>query len=381
MRLVRVLLSARDPGGAAQVRAVAPALRADPRAAVSVTASGPAFDILKAAGQNPERFVLPDGSVHQEAGVDPAPLLGAAQALLDRADPDALVVGISSLGVGVDEALLARAGGRPTFALQDYPGDANAIAGAYAGRYFVRDEAAARLTRARFGAEAVPVGSLRHQAYARLDVPALRASTRAQLGAGDHPVVGFFGQPPDIPGHEAAFGHLVEALAARRAKPLLVLREHPKSRDRRAAHLDALRAAGVRVHDATDAGAVERWLAACDVVTTCFSHCAMDSAFLSAHSPEPLGSVLFLLTTSGAREFMRAYTGMPLPDGVEQGLGLVAESSADVGRLLERALTRDEQRAFHAASLRLPRAARLDLIVETVVEAGRQRMARVGAPS
>jgi hypothetical protein len=82
-----------------------------------------------------------------------------------------------------------------------------------------------------------------------------------------------------------------------------------------------------------------------------------------------------------AREFMRAYTGMPLPDGVEQGLGLVAESPADVGRLLERALTRDEQRVFHTASLRLPRAARLDLIVETVVEAGRQRMARVGAPS
>jgi hypothetical protein len=211
---VRVLLSARDPGGAAQVRAVAPALRADPRAAVSVAASGPAFDILEAAGQTPERFVLPDGSVHLAAGDDPAPLLGMAQALLDRADPDALVVGISSLGVGVDEALLARAGGRPTFALQDYPGDANAIAGAYAGRYFVRDEAAARLTRARFGAEAVAVGSLRHQAYARLDVPALRASTRAQVGAGDHPVVGFFGQPPDIPGHEAAFAHLAEALAA-----------------------------------------------------------------------------------------------------------------------------------------------------------------------
>jgi len=381
VRPVRVLLSARDPGGAAQVRAVAPALRADPRAAVSVAASVPAFDILEAAGEKPERFALPDGSVHLAAGGDPAPLLGAAQALLDRVDPDALVVGISSLGVGVDEALLARAGGRPTFALQDYPGDANAIVGAYAGRYFVRDEAAARLTRARFGVEAVSVGSLRHQAYAHLDVPTLRASTRVQIGAGDLPVVGFFGQPPDVPGHEAAFGHLAEALAARPVKPLVVLREHPKSQNRRAAHLDALRAAGVRVHDATDAGAVEPWLAACDVVTTCFSHCVADFAFLSAHSPEPLGSVLFLLTTLEAREFMRAYTGMPLPDGVEQGLGLVAASPADVGRLLERAFAREERRAFHAASLRLPRAARLDLIVEAVVEAGRQRMARVGAPS
>lgn len=381
MRPVRVLLSARDPGGAVQVRAVAPTLRADPRAAVSVAASGPAFDILEAAGEKPERFALPDGSFHLAAGCDPAPLLGAAQALLDRVDPDALVVGISSFGVGVDEALLARAGGRPTFALQDYPGDANAIAGAYAGRYFVRDETAGRLTRARFGVEAVPVGSLRHQVYARLDVPALRDSTRAQVGAGERSVVGFFGQPADIPGHEAAFGHLVEALAARPVKPLVVLREHPKSKDRRAAHLDALRAAGVGVHDATDAGAVEPWLAACDVVTTCFSHCAMDFAFLSAKSPEPLGSVLFLLTTPEAREFMRAYAGMGLPDGVDQGLGLVAESPADVGSLLSRTLAPEERRAFHAASLRLPRAARLDLIVETVVEAGRQRMARAGAPS
>lgn len=369
MRPVRVLLSARDPGGAAQMRELAPALRADPRARVTVAASGAAYDILAEAGQAPVGFALPGGATHVPAGGDPAPLLEAAAALLARLEPDVLVVGISSLGVGLDEALLACAGGRPTFGLQDYPGDANAIGGAYAALYFVRDECAARLTGARFGVAALAVGSLRHAAYAGLDVLALRRRTRAALGAGDRAVIGFFGQPAEIPGHEAAFHDLVAPLAHRRPRPLVLLREHPKALHLRDAHLAALGAAGVPVHDASGAGAVEPWLCASDLVATCFSHSAMDYAFLNAVSPEPLGAALFLLTTPEARAFVRDFTGMDAPDGVALGLGRVAETAADVGPLLDRLFSAPGRQAYHEASRKLPRSADRARIVETVLGA------------
>ena len=339
MTRVRVLLSARDPGSAAMIQALLPALRDDPRTDVSVAASGAAFDALAAAGETVQRFALPDGATHIPAGSDREPLLRATCELLARLEPDVIVVGISSLGVGLDEGLLACAGRRPTFALQDYPGDANAIDGKFAGLYFVRDEPAARLTRARHGVAALAVGSVRHAAYAGLDVPRLRAQARARLCVVDRVVVGFFGQPAEIPGQEQGFRDLVSALARRATSTLVLLREHPKSPHLRTAHLSALEASGLAAHDVTGEQPIEPWLAACDIVATGFSHCAMDYAFLDAASPEPLGATLFLLTTPEARAFLRASSGDALPDGVARGLGVVAETAADVVRALDSLLT------------------------------------------
>ncbi|HSB40728.1 MAG TPA: hypothetical protein VLK28_02760 [Methylomirabilota bacterium] len=355
-------------------RAALPALRAAGDLEVTLVASGPALDALVAAGEPALPFALPDGSTHVPPAADPGALLEGAADLLARGAPDVLLVTISSLGVGLDEALLARAGGRPTFALQDYPGDANAIGGARAETYFVRDEAAARLTRQRWGVAAIPVGSLRHAWYATLDVLRLRAETRARIRAApSQAVVGFFAQPPEVPGHEAAFGDLLEALAGLPVKPLVLLREHPKHPRTAAARAAALRAEGLPVHDATGDGPAEGWLAACDVVTTCFSHCSMDYAFLAARSPEPLGSVLFLLTREETRRFMADYAGLRRPDGADVGLGRVAERPRDLPALLERALAPDERAAFHAASRRLPQQARFDVVVEAVRAAGQAR--------
>lgn len=379
MRRARVLLSARDPAAAAQLRVVIPALRASHRFALTVAASAPALEILKAAGEAPVPFALPDGSSFLPAQAEPAPMLAAAITLLQSLDPDALVVGISSLGTGIDEALLACAGDRPTFALQDYPGDANAIGSAYAGLYFVRDEPAARLTRERFGVTARPVGSLRHARYAALDVAALRAASRAALGVMDsRPVVGFFAQPAAIPGQSAAFERLVTGLAAQAPHALIVLREHPKSMEQAHAHLAALQRAGLDVRDASTADAAEPVLAACDVVTTCFSTTSMDYAFLSSRSETPLGAVLFLLTEPATREFMRA-GGVGTPDGVAAGLGLVAREPGEVSALLAVALGTEARRAYHEASRRLPARADIESIVRLVGEAAETRVLRTAA--
>lgn len=371
-RLLRVLVSARDPGSAAHLQHVIPALAADTRLCVTGTASGAAQAMLATTGIDLLPFALPDRSAVVPAGGDTTALLAAADALLARVQPDTILVGISSLGVGVDEALLARAGGRPTFALQDYPGDANAIDACYAALYFVRDEAAAALTRRRFGVATLPIGSPRHAAYARLDVAELRRRTRGRAGAAEgQPVLGFFGQPPEIPGHEAAFEHLVEALAGRQPAPLVVLREHPKAPETRTRHLAVLRAAGLPTHDATGIDAVEPWLAACDLVTTSFSQCTMDYAFLSAWSAAPLGAVLFVMTTPEIRRFLREYAGVDAPDGVAAGLGEVARTAADVRPLLDALLTPAAARAYHAAAARLPRRADVAAIVNRVVLAAR----------
>jgi hypothetical protein len=359
------------------MRAVLPALRASHRFTLRLVASEPALDILDAAGESPIAFALPDGSSHVAEGADPAPLLAAAAGLLRSIDPDVLLVGVSSLGLGVDEALLACAGDRPTFAFQDYPGDASALGAAYAGLYFVRDEAAARLTHARFGVATHPVGSLRHAGYRELDVPGLRAATRARLRVRDgRPVVGFFAQPAAIPGQAAAFEHLVAALTAVAPRALVVLREHPKSMEQARHHLSALRGAGLEAHDASLADSAEPWLAACDVVTTCFSHTSMDYAFLSAQCERPLGVVLFLLSSPETRDFMRGASVLA-PDGMEAGLGLSAGSAPEVTALLAAALGEDARRAYHAASLRLPARAKIEAIVRMVAEAAEARQQRV----
>ena len=223
------------------------------------------------------------------------------------------------------------------------------------------------------------MGSLRHAAYATLDVPALRAATRARLAVRDgRAVVGFFAQPAAIPGQRAAFEHLVAAVAEVAPDALVVLREHPKSPEEARPRLAVLRAAGLEAYDASLADDAEPWLAACDVVTTCFSHTSMDYAFLSAQCDRPLGAVVFLLSVPSTRSFMRE-AGVVAPDGVEAGLGLCADAPAEVTRLLRAALGEDARRAYHAASRRLPARANIEGIVRTVAEAAEARRLRVSA--
>ncbi len=84
----------------------------------------------------------------------------------------------------------------------------------------------------------------------------------------------------------------------------------------------------------------------------------MDYAFLGAWSREPLGAALFLLTTEEIRRFLREYTGHGRPDGVDAGLGLVAERPEDVEPLLARALAPEERGRFHDGQPPAPAARR-----------------------
>jgi hypothetical protein len=156
-----------------------------------------------------------------------------------------------------------------------------------------------------------------------------------------------FGQPAEIPGQEQGFRDLVGALARRSPAVLVILREHPKSPELRTAHRAALEAAGLDAVDATGLDPIEPWLAACDLVTTCFSHCAMDYAVLDAAS----GAEFATLRGHAGSVLSVAFS----PDGrrVASGSwGEVVRDGDDVSRLLGRAAEAEARRRYHDASRR-----------------------------
>ena len=223
----KILFSARDPGGSGQVIALLNVFRADERFEVYLAASGAALKMLKRAGEYPLEL---KGEVDiVQKGQYPTGLLESAKDLLHDVQPDAVIVSLSSFGTGIDEALLATAR-VPTFALQDFWGDVNLGLGVPAGTYFVIDDYAVEISEKRWGVSAVPVGSPKHFQYAALDIPKMRIEARKKLGIKeeDDRVIGFFGQTPDIPGHETAFEDLLRAIEKLVPQTHFILREHPK---------------------------------------------------------------------------------------------------------------------------------------------------------
>jgi hypothetical protein len=330
-------------------------------------ASGVALRVLREAGESPRAFALPDGRDCIQPGEPRSPLLSAARALLDELAPDVVVTSASSYGVGVDEALVAEAA-VPAFTIQDFWGDVNLGLDRPPRLYFAMDEYAVRLTMERWGLPALAVGSPKHGRYARLDVAGVRSETRARIGATRRePVVGFFGQAPDIPGHEAAFEDLLRALAGLSTRPRLVLKDHPKFSDHHLAHARAARAVGLEVTDASESLQVEPWLAACDVVVTPFSLSALDHAYLSAFSPEPIGSNIDLLPNPDLQASMERMCGIPEFPTVARGLGRVARDRSDIARLLEAALRPDAASAYFEASRGLRGETTCDRIIDEIV--------------
>ena len=362
----RLLISARDPGAAGSVAPLARAFRADGRLEVEIAASGKALEMLRAAGESPIAFAFGGGLDSVPHGGDSGPLLAEARRLIDRVRPDAVLASLSTFGAGLDEALLAKAE-VPTFAMQDFWGDANLSLGVGAGLYFALDEFAVGLTKKRWGLDALSVGSPKHAEYAILDVPALREKARADLGAdGDTAVLGYFGQSPDVPGVDSAFGDLVEAASTLEPAPLLLIREHPKFPDAQERHAALARDRGLAVADVTDEPNAEPWLVACDVVTTSLSLCGLDHAYLSAFSPRPIGVAVYLMTNAEIRHYAQGICSIPRLPIAGHGLGLVATGPEQLVAHLARGLSLDERKAYFAASKRLSKTDPCEAVVSAV---------------
>ena len=318
----KILLSARDPGAVGSIRALLILFRQNPLYTIQLVASGVAAKILKEQGERPIVFSLQN----QRDNIDPQredtqPLLLAAENLLQKIRPDIVITSLSSFGVGIDEALLATAK-VPTYALQDFWGDVNLGLGVAADLYLTIDNFAVNLTKRLWSVAAKAVGAPKYSLYNRLDIPEMRQKSRKLCDIdSDKKIISWFGQSPEIPGHEETFLSLIQALKKLDHPFCLLLREHPKFLQAKNKHIAMSQKLGIECYDATNKKSTEDWLVASDLVITPFSLCGLDHAHLSAYSPTPLGSVLYMMTEPQVRSFAKGYSGILKFPIVDDGIG------------------------------------------------------------
>jgi len=124
---IRLLITARDVAAAHHLIQVARVAARDPRFSIAIAAQDPAARHFAAAGF---RFDHVPAAAASDPG-DPAAgvVRSAARALLERIQPDAVLVGLSTpFDAGLDEAILAETT-VPSSLLQDFWGEQNLLFG------------------------------------------------------------------------------------------------------------------------------------------------------------------------------------------------------------------------------------------------------------
>lgn len=337
-------MSARDTGAAAHLAEIVPSLKAATDIDLVLVADEPAFSHLIARGLLPRKFTGGSIETHDAPGVEK--LRSAAQHILDKQKPDALLVGLSGPGLGIDEALLAEAPALPSYAVQDYPGWVVEGFGVKPRTFFVTDRLAAEMTSSRLdGCRTVVTGSAKHAAYARLDPQALRATGRVRLRA-TGPQVVFYGQPAwFLHGYARAIAGFAGALAGC-GDVALYYRPHPKESDAERTRMMAILSEKGLSPQFDPNESVEQSLSAADLVVTCFSSCGADQIHLQKRSSEPLGTVLYLFTESDLRRHHVAHAGSDVPPFATMDLAVLAAESGTLAADLRRALDPATSRAY-----------------------------------
>ncbi|MDC0831678.1 hypothetical protein POG22_01465 [Geitlerinema sp. CS-897] len=354
MRQLKILFTARDPGGAGAILPVFQYFRERGECEVVIAASGIAHDWLCKQGEQPFSFFCSSNRDYICHNEDPTQLLEAADELLGNIQPDAVVTALSSFGAGIDEAVIAQAV-VPTFSIQDCWGDVNTELGVTADTYFVIDDFAAKLSQDRFGVNTVVVGAPKYTRYSTLDIPSLRHQYRHLAGIADGvSMVCWFGQSPKIPGHEKVFEDFISVLPELRKNIKVVLRGHPKFAEDFALYLNQIRLAGLDVCDATGKGRAEGWLSACDLMVTPFSMSGIDHAYLTSVSPEVLGNVVYLMTNKDIQDFQFQATGIrKFPPLLNRGIGYYVDNIIKIDTVLNLALTWESRIDYYHRSKQL----------------------------
>lgn len=371
---MRLLVSARDPGAAHSLLPVLRGALADARFQVTAVAAGPAADILAAAGIDFRRCTV--GAVRDAADPAAAVLLREADSLLRACAPQALLVGLSGPDAGIDEALLARAGGIPSFALQDYWGDVNAAFGRAADLYLVADAEAVRLSRDLHGVAAEAVGSPKYAAYATLDPAATRAAGRARLGLADGArLVGVFGQELwRFPGYRRTLRLLAEQLRAVAPDARLLYRPHPKETGGARGEALALLGCGGRSALADPGlGSLEA-ICACDIVGTVYSTTCYDAAHVNRVAAAPMAVPLYLLFEPDLQARIRDHTGIEYLPPAREGVCAAVREPAGLATALAQALSEDGRKAYWEAARRRLRGSdeAVGAILDIVLAGGRR---------
>jgi len=348
---LRLLISARDTGAAQHLAEVARRAAQAPDIELTVAASMPALGVLRAL---PGVQVIPFEFAAIGERAQAGPLLQGARELLAEVRPDAVLVGLSGPGAGLDEALIASADGIPTFVFQDFWGDLNTLLGAPEVTVLAMDDQAARITRQRHGLDAAVVGAPAYERFANLDVAALAEDARSTL-AHAPPLLTVCGQPLWEAGGYARTLDAIGRAAPQAGLQVIAWRPHPKeSREQQAAAAELLAASGAAVLDARSLS-LESLLAASDVLCSAFSNCAADLVQLGRVAPRPLGSAVFALFDPELLALYRRWTG--LDDLPLSGLGVAqtVQQPRDLVTTLRRAVgSRARTEAWERAREAIP---------------------------
>jgi hypothetical protein len=294
MKPIHILVTARDVAAALHLIQVLKAAEGDSRFAVEVVAQPPASAHLAAAGIRARQVSLPSARTGQSP--EAALLLDAARQILGELKPQIVLVGLSTpFDAGLDEAVLAVAD-VPTVLFQDFWGEQNLILGKGADAILAIDAEAERRNLVRFGVRSTVVGSPRHSAYAGMDMQAIRNAIRKRLGAGDRPVVGFFGQAlHQLDGYRNTVQAFISSTLRIQPSPLVLLRPHPRETPEHRAQTSRMFEQTRLTVALVDDGPVEDALIASDVVCSLFSTCTYDTAYLNRFSSRPIAVPVSLL--------------------------------------------------------------------------------------
>lgn len=364
----KLLLSARDPGAAANITVLYEDLLKTGLFDIELYASGSAYTIMRHSGHSPHHFEIEPGKDHVEPSMEsPSLLLEKASEILQEARPDAVVTGLSSFGAGIDEALTYLSD-VPVFAVQDFWGDVNLSLDKLADVYLVMDEYAAEITKKRCGASTEIIGSPKYSRYAFLDIAGIRKRSREYLGSSeDEKIIGWFGQRPDIPGYKDVFEAFLEAVRGLKGDHIVFFREHPKFGATGKKNAARLCSKGIRSKDVTGIGQAEDWISACDLLVTPFSLCGLDHAYMSAYSPTPIGVVLYLMNNMEIKSFFKNSGFENIPT-VSSGIGeWFSNAEADLNSLMIKLIRSESGMAYYNAASRLKGLYKQDRVIKTLL--------------
>ncbi len=370
-----ILFTCRDAGAAHQIKEIIPAFRKR-GIKVVLAASEAGFEILRDAGLRPVEFKQPR---------DDARLLEKTLVLLASSLPSAVFCGLTTVGHGIDEAVLYWACPErldiPSFQFLDSWGTFNTMSGCAPSVYFAMDRDFSRLAR-RPGSPIIVTGSPKHYAYSRKDIYSMRLRARKRLGLEEgEKLVAYFGQMPSVPGHWENFRMLADAFKACAGSAdgvyRFALRPHPAYRREYRPYRDYLEKIGIKYIDARRFDPVEELICCCDVAATCYSTSAIDHAYLSAYSDRPVGTVLYLLAGGRIKDYLKRNFGYVRNPLLERGIGYCAQSKQEAASLLPSLLggPAPADKYFRAAK-RLTVKEPCSKIVDIVMERIRSRGAR-----
>jgi hypothetical protein len=344
MRSTRVLLAARDAGGAGHIAEIARALQAQ-KVAIQIVAEGPALALL--ANERLSVLSVLDwlGCELPKGPVDPCfvPILSG---VLARVGADAVVVGQSArTETSIDDWMLAASGNIPAAVMQDFWGEVQAGQQQNADLFLVLDSEAERLTRAKVSAQVVVVGSPKHARYGRLDWQELRVASRAAMGIiGEKFVIGHFGQDLQrLAGYRTLVSDIASAVAMQNDVKL-VYRPHP--RESPASVISTLAILRKKAKNTTllKGMDIEGALAGVDAVVSCFSSCGYDGLYLTRHLNGLGPSVVYVDYDPEIKSYWTQHAGVDALPAVEAGIAFEARDFHDLVGILK-SIRRPETRS------------------------------------